>query len=157
MTIEKYHRACLVLILAAAITLMLNATSGWAHEREDTACRMTFSMEGWSALYQTASGYGTISCTNGQHSRVWLKMKGGGLTAGKYRLHGKGDFTGVRRLSDVYGTYAATDAHAGVVRSANAQIMTKGTVSLAIASKGRGNDLGVGFSGFTIEPAARKR
>ena len=51
-----------------------------------------------------------------------------------------------------FGAYAAAEAHAGVVKSADAQVLTKGDVSLAITAKGSGFDLGVGFSGFRIRP-----
>jgi hypothetical protein len=155
MMIRKKPYAFLTLLLIASFAA--GAAQAFAAGDEDTSCRMTFSMQGWSVLYQTASGHGMVTCTNGARAKVRLKMKGGGLSAGKYRLYGKGDFTGVRSLSDVYGTYAATDAHAGVVKSANAQIMTKGNVSLALASKGEGIDLGVGFSGFTISPASSRK
>jgi hypothetical protein len=83
---------------------------------------------------------------------VSLKVNGGGLTAGKYRLEGNGEFSGVRDISDLFGAYAAAEAHAGVVKSADAQALTKGNVSLAITAKGRGFNLGIGFSGFRIRP-----
>ncbi|MDR3629588.1 MAG: hypothetical protein P4L42_04560 [Desulfocapsaceae bacterium] len=152
---RRVKQYCSVVILAAS--LILGATAVSAHERANTACTMTFAMKGWSALYQTASGHGSIRCTNGQSSRVRLNMRGGGLTAGQYKVRGKGDFTGVQNISDIYGAYVATDAHAGVVKSGNAQVMTKGTVSLAIASKGEGIDIGVGISRFVIQPAGAKK
>ena len=59
--------------------------------------------------------------------------------------------------SDVFGTYAAAEAHAGAVKSSDAQVMTKGSVSLVIKAKGEGVNLGVGFSGFRIEPSGKRR
>jgi len=35
---------------------------------------MTFNLSGWSIVYQTASGTGSIKCDNGQSSKVRLKM-----------------------------------------------------------------------------------
>jgi TfoX/Sxy family transcriptional regulator of competence genes len=84
-------------------------------------------------------------------------MNGGGITAGKYKVRGKGEFSGVYDISDVFGTYAAAEAHAGAVKSSDAQVMTKGSVSLAIKAKGEGVNLGVGFSGFRIEPSGKRR
>ncbi|HMK57364.1 MAG TPA: hypothetical protein VK448_12060 [Dissulfurispiraceae bacterium] len=126
-------------------------------ERAQTKCRMTFNLSGWSIVYETAAGSGTVTCDNGQSATVRLRVKGGGLTAGKYRLHGKGEFSDVWDISEIYGAYAAAEAHAGAVKSADAQVLTKGSVSLAIASKGSGFNLGVSFSGFKIEPARHRR
>jgi hypothetical protein len=58
----------------------------------------------------------------------------------------------VHQLSDVFGTYAEADAHAGVVNSAAAQVLSNGKVSLALVGKGEVVDLGVGIAGFTIRP-----
>jgi len=61
-----------------------------------------------------------------------------------------GEFSGVRDIQDVVGTYASAEAHAGASKSAKAQAMTKGEVSLALAGKGAGWDLGIAFGKFTI-------
>jgi hypothetical protein len=117
-------------------------------------CKMTYSLSGWSVFYKTASGSGTISCNNGQSAKVKVRAKGGGITFGKTEIiRGTGDFTGVRNISEVFGSYAQAEAHAGAVKSADAQVLTKGSVSLALAGKGRGIDLGVAFGKFTIDRA----
>ncbi len=114
-------------------------------------CRMRFSLSGWSAFYKTASGEGTISCTNGDSLRVRIVAKGGGLTFGKSEIHdGLGKFTEVYDIEDTLGTYASAGAHAGAAKSAEAQALTKGPVSLALSGKGTGWDLGVAFGKFTI-------
>ncbi|NNC24812.1 hypothetical protein HKX41_11775, partial [Salinisphaera sp. USBA-960] len=64
--------------------------------------------------------------------------------------HGTGEFAGVHRISDVLGSYASAEAHAGAARSSKAQVMTKGEVSLALAGTGQGWDLGVAFGKFTL-------
>lgn len=51
------------------------------------------------------------------------------------------------------GGYATAEAHAGAVKSAKGQVMTKGPVSLALTGKGRGWDLGFAFGSFHIERA----
>ena len=57
----------------------------------------------------------------------------------------------MRDLREVLGTYVALEAHAGAVKSSQAQAMTKGDVSLALAGTGDGWDLGVAVGSFTIE------
>lgn len=114
-------------------------------------CHLSFSMSGWSLFYKTMSGEGTVSCDNGQRLPVRIRTKGGGLTFGKSRIsNGVGEFSGVRDIRDVVGGYAAAEAHAGAGRSAKAQVVTKGPISLALSGKGEGWDLGVAFGSFVI-------
>jgi hypothetical protein len=152
MQIRKRRNSLSATILFTILVLTFGATASKGAEKTETDCKMIFNLSGWSILYETASGTGSIKCDNGQSSVVNLQVRGGGITAGKYKLRGKGDFSKVSDISELYGTYAAAEAHAGVIKSANAEIVTKGTVSLALAAKGRGINLGVGFSGFSIEP-----
>jgi hypothetical protein len=115
-------------------------------------CKLKFNLAGWSLFYKTASGSGTVSCSNGQSMGVSIRAKGGGLTVGKSRIeNGTGEFSGVYNINDVLGTYATSEAHAGASKSAKAMAMTKGSVSLALAGKGQGWDLGVAFGKFVIE------
>lgn len=114
-------------------------------------CTLRFSVAGWSLFYKTASGTGTVTCSNGQRAAVTIKSKGGGLTVGKSRITGgRGEFSGVHDIRDVFGTYATAEAHAGASKSSKAQVMTKGDVSLALAGTGEGWDLGVAFGKFVI-------
>ena len=115
-------------------------------------CQLSFSMSGWSVFYKTSSGEGTVSCDNGQRLAVRISAKGGGLSFGKSKIeNGTGEFSGVRDIQDVLGTYATAEAHAGASKSTKAQAMTKGDVSLALAGKGSGWDVGVAFGKFVIE------
>lgn len=63
------------------------------------------------------------------------------------------DWSLVHTMSDIFGNYAQAEAHAGLVKSGSAQVLTKGTVSLALAGDGEGVDLGVDVAKFTISPA----
>jgi hypothetical protein len=118
----------------------------------DISCKMSFQLSGWSVFYKTASGSGTVRCSNGQSLHVKLRAKGGGLTFGKTRIsHGVGKFTGVSNVREVLGHYANAEAHAGAEKSAAAQVLTKGNVSLALSGKGEGWNLGVAFGAFIIE------
>ena len=115
-------------------------------------CQMRFSLSGWSVLYKTSSGTGTIRCTNGQSLSVRLKVTGGGLSVGKSHIdNGLAKFSEVRRIDDLLGGYAAGEAHAGAVKSSTAQVMTKGEVSMALSGVGQGWDLGLTLSEFRIE------
>ena len=114
-------------------------------------CTMKFTLSGWSVIYQTADGRGTVTCANGQSMDVHITAKGGGLTVGKYKLdNGVGHFSGVTSINDVLGGYATANAHAGVVGSSHAAAMTKGDVSLALTGTGKGWNIGAGFEAFTI-------
>lgn len=118
----------------------------------DISCKMTFQLSGWSVFYKTAKGTGTVRCSNGQSLQVKLRAKGGGLTFGKTRItDGIGKFSGVSNVRDVLGHYAEAVAHAGAEKSAAAQVLTKGNVSLALSGKGEGWNLGVAFGAFIIE------
>ena len=122
-----------------------------AQAAANVKCTLSFEMKGWSAFYKTASGSGTVKCDNGQSMRVKLSAKGGGLTVGKSSIEeGHGEFSAVASLSEILGSYAAAEAHAGAVQSASGQVMTKGEVSLALSGKGRGFDLGIAFGKLTI-------
>lgn len=117
----------------------------------DVKCSMTFTMSGWSAFYKTATGTGTIKCSNGQSAAVKLDAKGGGLTFGKSSIeNGQGEFSGAAGIEEVFGSYVAAEAHAGAVKSSKASVMTKGEISLALSGVGRGWDLGVAFGKLTI-------
>lgn len=114
-------------------------------------CRLKYSLAGWSAGYSTATGAGTITCDDGNSVRVTLKATGGGLTAGRSKIvNGSGTFSEVADVAELFGSYASAEVHAGVVGSSAAQVVTKGTVSLAFSGTGKGIDLGVAFGQFVI-------
>jgi len=117
-----------------------------------TECRMTFNLKGWSAFYKTSKGDGTITCSNGQSMKVRIRAKGGGITFGKSEIiGGTGKFSDARSIGELLGSYVQSEAHAGAGKSADAQALTKGEVSLALAGTGRGVDIGFAFGKFTIE------
>ena len=152
---ESLTRKILLGGAVASIALLAGACSLVAPTPAQAAanvkCTMTFTMSGWSAIYKTASGSGTVTCDNGQSMKVKLSAKGGGLTVGKSSIEdGHGEFSAVTGLPEILGSYASAEAHAGAVQSAGAQAMTKGEVSLALTGKGRGWDLGIAFGRLTI-------
>ena len=138
--------------LAALVSVLALGTVANTAQARETSCKMTFNLSGWSLFYKTAKGTGNVRCDNGQSMRVKLRAKGGGLTAGKTSVkNGIGAFTGVKDISDVLGHYGTAEAHAGADKSASAQVVTKGDVSLALSGKGKGWNLGVAFGAFIIE------
>ena len=85
---------------------------------------------------------------------VVIHVRGAGISVGKSKIdHGTGKFSEVYNISDVLGSYAQTDVHAGAVKSATAQLLMNGKVSLALAGKGDGFDLGLGVARFAISRA----
>jgi hypothetical protein len=137
--------------LLAAGSLFSHAAYADAHTID---CTLKFDLRGWSAIFKHAEGSGVISCDNGKKYPVNIVAYGGGLTVGKYKVeNGTGKFSDVTNASDLFGDYAQGEASAGVVKSATAQVLTKGTVSLALAGSGQGVDLGISFGKFTISRA----
>ncbi|TFZ44399.1 hypothetical protein E5C33_14570 [Stenotrophomonas maltophilia] len=114
-------------------------------------CELRYNLSGWSLIYKTASGTGTVTCGNGASMPVRIRMKGGGLTVGKSKItRGRGSFTGAMSVDQLLGTYASVGVHAGAKRAGTAQAMTKGDISLALSGTGRGWDLGVDGTAFTL-------
>jgi len=144
----RHHiRTCLA---AGAILVLLGAVA--APAAETTRCTIRYDLEGWSAFYKTASGTGTITCENGQSASVAITTKGGGLTVGRSKVtDGRGRFSPVTSIDEIFGDYGMAEAHAGAGTSSSAQVMTKGIVSLELTGTGTGVDLGFSFGRFTIE------
>jgi hypothetical protein len=145
---NRHTRAAFVACLLAASF----ATQAEENKKAKVDCTMKFSLSGWSAFYKRADGTGTVTCNNGQTARVKLEARGGGLTAGKSSIEdGKGEFSNVKNIDEIFGKYVNAEASAGAVKSSGAQAMTKGEVSLGLAGTGRGWDLGISFGKFTIK------
>lgn len=120
-------------------------------EGADLGCKLHFSLSGWSAIYKHAQGSGVVTCANGMSLPVKISAKGAGLTVGKSNVDdGSGHFTNVHNIAEVLGTYAEGEAHAGAIKSGSVQVLTKGTVSLALAGAGEGIDLGIDVGEFTL-------
>lgn len=145
------RKSTTVALLALTALMALGASRADAQVGH-LKCTLTFTMKGWSIFYHRASGRGTIHCANGTSMSVRLRAVGGGLTVGKSVESGFGQFSDVSSIHDLLGSYAAAQAHAGAVNSAQGEVMTKGPVSLALSAKGHGWELGISFGEFKIEP-----
>ena len=141
-------------ILAGA-ALLLASSLAVVHAAE-TNCTMRYDMSGGGAFYKHSTGTGEITCSNGQQLSVSIESKGGGLTFGHSDIKdGVGKFSPVPDIHDLIGGYATAEANAGNGGGASkAQVVTKGSISLALTGKGTGHTLGVSFGSFII--SARK-
>ena len=114
-------------------------------------------MKGWSAIVSKSEGKGLVTCDNEQRADVNLSITGGGLTFGRTQIdEGKCVFSNVTDIGEIFGAYAQAEASAGAVDAVSAQALTKGNVSLAITTKGRGWSLGVSGARFSIERVKAK-
>jgi len=117
-------------------------------------CKLSYSLSGWSLIYKHTTGTGVVTCSNGKSMPVRVTAKAIGLTAGKWHIdNGQGKFSDVHSIHDVLGGYAQASANAGLAKSGEAQVLTKGPVSLALSGEGEGVNLGVDIGQFKIEPA----
>jgi hypothetical protein len=147
---------CFALLSAGATVWSLAGKQEEPHAHHDklVQCTMEFELQSWSAFFKSSKGQGTITCDNDQTAIVRLRAKGGGITFGKSDvIGGNGTFTGARNIHELFGAYAQSEVHAGAGKSATAQALTKGEISLVLSGTGRGVDLGFSFGKFTIVAA----
>jgi hypothetical protein len=135
------------LVLAAVVTVAAGSA-----EAKPGVCRIDYRIDGWSIFFQSYDGSGTVTCDDGQRRAVAIRLRGGGVTLGKMEINkGKGKFSEVESIEEIFGTYVAVDGQAGATLAAEGRVMTRGKVGLVISGTGRGWALGVSFGGFTIE------
>jgi hypothetical protein len=143
--------------IGAAATLaiaLVGMSAAFADDSPTVDCTIRFKLSGWSAIYERADGAGTVSCQDGTSMPVVIRVRGVGISAGRSKVdNGTGKFAYVHAISDVLGSYAQGDVHAGVGKSGTAQLLTNGKISLALAGAGEGFDLGIGVADFTIRQA----
>jgi hypothetical protein len=138
----------LILTTAAAVLLLVAFHPADAAEAR---CTLHYDMSGGGAFYKHSTGTGEISCDNGQHLAVSIESKGGGLTFGHSEIKdGVGKFSPVADVHELIGGYATAEANAGAGDASKAQVVTKGSISLALTGKGSGHTLGVSFGSFII-------
>jgi hypothetical protein len=137
------------ILLALALSSASALAPAWAGE---TSCNLHYDMSGGGAFYKHSTGQGTITCSNGQKLAVNIESKGGGLTFGHSQIKdGTGRFSPVHDIHDLIGGYATAEANAGGGDNASkAQVVTKGSISLALTGRGTGHTLGVSFGSFII-------
>ena len=142
-----------IIVTGLLIMQLFVTATAFAADKTKTpvTCQMDFSLKGWSVFYKTAEGNGTITCSNGQSANVKISVTGGGLSFGKMEiLNGKGTFSEVLNIDEIFGGYIAAEAHAGAVKSGQASVYTKGEISLAMTGSGRGVNIGIDFGKLEI-------
>lgn len=140
------------LMKIAALASLALAMSGPAVAEDLLSCRITYKLTGWSFVYKQYRGQGIVTCNSGQRINVSIVTHSGGFTIGKSEIEGGGIFSGIKSVNEIYGSFLALDGHVGMTKSVDAQVMTKGEVSLALSGKGRGVDIGVTLGAFIISP-----
>ena len=118
-----------------------------------TVCRITYSLNGWSAIYKYARGTGAITCEDGQAANVRIVAHGGGFTGGTLRIeNGTGRFSHTAKVEDLFRTYIEITTHAGIGAGKNveARAMFAGTKRLSLAGTGDGIGIGMAVGGFAI-------
>ena len=124
------------LVLLVALLSMLGGTA----LAGGTKCRMSFELTSKAVFYKNGGGNGTIT------------SRGGGITFGENKIvNGKGVFSAVDDIKELFGGYAQAEASAGEQKSASADAMWKGDVSLALSGTGEGISVGFSFGRFKIE------
>jgi hypothetical protein len=136
-----------LLPLVTAVTLA--APSAFAGAWTD--CELHYALESWAVFYKETHGSGTVHCSNGQRADVRLRGRGGGLALGVSEIaDGRGRFSRVRDISEVFGVSARAGAGAGAGNAAASLVSTKGDVSLAMSGTGRGVELGIAFGSLEL-------
>ena len=136
--------------LAAALAVPTMLLSAPVHAT--TLCKLSYNLAGGGAFYKRSTGDGIVRCDNGQSLAIRIASKGGGLTFGKSKIeNGTGKFSPVHDIRDIIGAYGTAEVNAGTSASASkAQVVTKGTISLALSGTGSGRTLGISFGSFVI-------
>jgi hypothetical protein len=133
------------ILTAISIGLPTGASAAWVD------CEMTFDLAGWAVFYKEAEGSGVVQCSNGERASVAIESKGGGLAFGRSEIvGGKGHFSRVKNIGEIFGTYARAETQAGAGGAAGAQVLTRGDVFLALSGTGRGVEISFALGSFTI-------
>jgi hypothetical protein len=135
--------------LALAILAAAAARAEDQKAEDKISCEMEFSMKGWAAIYRTAQGSGTITCSNGEKMDVVLDSSGVGVAAGKGEVTGaRGVFSPVEHTEELFGNYIGRSAAAAAGDANVASAFVKGDVSLAVYGQGKG--IGLAKSGAIL-------
>jgi len=139
-----------------ALSLALATGNLAAGESRSVSCDLSFTSKEWSFLYARANGEGVVFCDDGSSMGVAITAKGIGVTAGKWKItDGRGKFSHVHDIWEVLGTYLAVSGEIGMVKAGTTRLLSKGNVSLALAGSGKGINVGIAFSEFTISNAGK--
>lgn len=116
-----------------------------------TTCTMNFKMSGFSLIYKRYDGTGEIRCRNGESASVILTSNSIGFTIGKSEISGVANISDVKSINEIYGDFVSLESHAGFLNSFDAQLLTRGEISMAMKAEGRGIDIGATIGDLTIK------
>lgn len=139
--------------LLIVFVFIVGNLSNAALAENTVTCKMIYKLKGWSFAYKQYNGSGDVTCNNGQSAQVILESKSLGFSIGVSEIEGTGQFTELKDIKEIYGTFVSLEGHAGVTKSAAGQVLTRGVISLALSGEGRGIDIGVTLGGLKISPA----
>ena len=142
-------KPCFIALIAVAPLILFISSPAFAATR----CRLSYDLDGWSAIYKTGRGEGVITCEDGQSANVRIITYGGGFTGGTQHVKGgKGVFSMTEKVEDLFRTYIEGSGHAGVGadKFVEARAMFAGTKRLSLTGKGSGITLGMSVGAFTI-------
>ena len=134
----------------ALILLWAGIATPLAAQAQYTSCKLEYQAHGWSIFYKNITGTGKVSCENGQSADVTIRFHGGGFTFGVSDISGYARVSSVLGPDEVMGTYGTMEGHAGVVKSVEGRLMTRGSVWISQGGKGRGFDFGFAFGAYSI-------
>jgi len=140
-------------VLRAALMLAGLSACGLARA-DDVDCELGFALSNWLVSSQSATGVGTLRCSDNETMTVRIKVKGAGITAQTRGINsGHARFSPVRRIHDALGTYVSDGAASSEADAAHAQVLSKRDSSMTLHGR-EGWDLGVTFD--SIELLARR-
>lgn len=125
--------------------------NGLSSTKTLTSCWMKYKLSGFSLIFKQYDGVGEIFCRNGEKAQVSLSSKSIGFTIGKSEIEGEGQFSDVKSINEIYGDFMSMESHAGFINSVDAQLLTRGEISLALRGKGRGIDIGATIGDLSIK------
>ncbi len=136
------------LVVAAGLT---GTDPARAQQGKLVRCKLSFDLQGWSVFYKQSTGKGVVTCDNGQSAPVKIVARGGGLSFGTHSvIEGKGTFTGVTSIENVFGNYFDAGAHGAVGPGGEGRTLQKSGVGLSLSGSGNGVGAGFAFGGFRI-------
>jgi len=112
-------------------------------------CTIKFGLSTWAVPGKKFEGSGVVDCENGATLRVRIVANGARLRYATSMVDdASGTFTGVHSVTEILGTY--TDADKERAATDEAQILSKGSVMLALTGGNENIDLGAGLGEFIL-------
>lgn len=115
-----------------------------------TSCQMHYHLSGFSLVFRYYTGTGEITCRNGQRANAALTSTSIGFSIGKSEFEGVAHFSEVKGIDEIWGNYMSLESHAGFLKSFDAQLLTRGEISMALDGQGRGVDIGATIGNLNI-------